>query len=471
MILPVILAGGSGTRLWPLSRTEHPKQFLNLINDSSLLENTLERVSSNNFLAPFVLCHQSHRFTTAEQLRLLNLSNASLLLEPESKNTAPALALAAFNAIKMHDDPVMVVLSADHSLSDVKVFEHAVMDASLLAERGYLVSLGVPASHPETGYGYIKKGEALNLANGYAISQFVEKPSFALAESFVASQQYLFNTGIFAFKASTFLQELKKFCPDIYQYCEMAVERSRNDLDFIRVDEGAFSKTPCISIDYAIMEKTKRAAVVPLNTPWSDIGSYASLWQACEQDSKGNVIKGDVIALDSTNSLITSENKLVTTLGVDNLVIVDTKDALLVTTKVHAQQVKTLVDTLAHQNRPELATHREVYRPWGKYDTLDDGENFLVKRVSVKPGEQLSLQKHSHRAEHWIVVKGQARATINERTHNVHANESVYIPIGAVHRLENVTDELLELIEVQTGEYLSEDDIIRLEDKYNRGLI
>lgn len=468
MIIPVILAGGSGTRLWPLSRADYPKQFLNLTNEFSLLENTLDRVSSKEYAAPLIVCNQSHRFLVAEQIRHLAIENAQILLEPESKNTAPAIALAAFHALTSHKDPYLLVLSADHSLDDKDVFNTAINHALNVAKKDYLVSLGVPATTPETGYGYIEPGNSIEQSHGFVISNFIEKPNIEVAQTYVDSGRYMFNTGIFLFRASLYLEELNKFHPCIYTGCKNAAQNTISDLDFIRVKTDAFSMLPSQSIDYAVMEKTKCAAVVPLSCSWSDIGSYNTLWNESRKCKQGNVIKGDVVAEKTRDSLIIAENKLVATLGVEDLVIVDTKDALLVSSRDQAQDVKQIVARLFQENRLEYSSHREVYRPWGKYDTVDVGGNFLVKRVTVKPGGQLSLQKHQFRAEHWIVVKGVAKTKINGIERLVSENESIYIPIGATHRLENSTDVDLELIEVQTGDYLSEDDIIRLSDKYNR---
>ena len=468
MIIPVILAGGSGTRLWPLSRADYPKQFLNLTNEFSLLENTLDRVLSKEYAAPLIVCNQSHRFLVAEQIRHLAIENAQILLEPESKNTAPAIALAAFHALTSHKDPYLLVLSADHSLDDKDVFNTAINHALNVAKKDYLVSLGVPATTPETGYGYIEPGNSIEQSHGFVISNFIEKPNIEVAQTYVDSGRYMFNTGIFLFRASLYLEELNKFHPCIYTGCKNAAQNMISDLDFIRVKTDAFSMLPSQSIDYAVMEKTKCAAVVPLSCSWSDIGSYNTLWNESRKCKQGNVIKGDVVAEKTRDSLIIAENKLVATLGVEDLVIVDTKDALLVSSRDQAQDVKQIVARLFQENRLEYSSHREVYRPWGKYDTVDGGDNVLVKRVTVKPGGQLSLQKHQFRAEHWIVVKGVAKTKINGIERLVSENESIYIPIGATHRLENSTDLDLELIEVQTGDYLSEDDIIRLSDKYNR---
>ena len=469
-IIPVIMCGGSGTRLWPLSRAQFPKQFLPLVNDTSMLQDTLARLPSQH-QAPVFICNEDHRFLVAEQVKQVNCGKATILLEPKGRNTAPAVALAALNALTDNDDALLLVLAADHVIKDTTAFHQAVNVATVAAEQGKLVTFGIVPTHAETGYGYIQKGSKQEEQQGndiYQVAKFVEKPNAATAQDYLDSGDYLWNSGMFLFKASRYLAELEKFRPDILSACRASMAKVEKDLDFTRHDKESFLQCADESIDYAVMEKTADAVVVPLDAGWSDVGSYSALWEVCQQDEHRNVIKGDVIAHDTSNSYIHSQNKLIATLGVDNLVIIDTPDAVLIANKDKVQNVKEIVNELKAKQRPESTIHREVYRPWGKYDSVDNGERFQVKRITVNPGAKLSVQMHHHRAEHWIIVSGTAKITLDEKTFLLSENQSTYIPIGVVHALENPGKLPLEMIEVQSGSYLGEDDIVRFEDKYGR---
>ena len=469
-ISPVIMCGGSGTRLWPLSRSQFPKQFSSLVNNTSMLQDTLARLPVQH-QAPVFICNEDHRFLVAEQVKQVKCNNATILLEPQGKNTAPAVALAALDALTDNEDTLLLVLAADHVIKDTKKFHQAVSVAAVSAQQGKLVTFGIVPTHAETGYGYIKKG---NKQSGkqenttYQVAQFVEKPNEETAQKYLASGEYLWNSGMFLFKASRYIEELAKFRPDILASCQESMAKVEKDLDFIRPEREAFLQCADESIDYAVMEKTDDAVVVPLDAGWSDVGSYSALWEVCQQDEHQNVIKGDVIAHDTNNSYIHSQNKLIATLGVDNLVVIDTPDAVLVADKDKVQNVKDIVNELKAQQRSETKLHREVYRPWGKYDSVDTGERFQVKRITVNPGAKLSVQMHHHRAEHWIIVSGTAKVTLDDKTILLSENQSTYIPIGVVHALENPGKLPLEMIEVQSGSYLGEDDIVRFEDKYGR---
>lgn len=466
MITPVIMAGGSGTRLWPLSRSNYPKQFLKLSGDHTMLQSTLNRLNGLSHSPAMLICNEEHRFIAAEQVRQLGIEHSGIFLEPVGRNTAPAIALAAFKVIEQGQDPLLLVLAADHVIEDIASFQHSVNQAAELAVRGKLVTFGIVGNKPETGYGYIKRGEQYQ--TGFVVNSFVEKPDEATAERYIASGDYYWNSGMFLFKASRFLSELKAFRPDIYESCKKAIKFQSNDLDFIRVDKTEFEACPDESIDYAVMEHTKDAVVVPMDAGWSDVGGFSALWEVSEQDANGNAFKGDVKAVDTKNTLVFGEDKLVATVGVKDLIIVNTKDAVLVAHKDKSQHVKAIVQQLKSEDRSEGKLHREVYRPWGKYDSVDSGERFQVKRITVKPGAKLSVQMHHHRAEHWIVVSGTAKVQIDDTEQFVTENESVYIPITAVHALENPGKVDLELIEVQSGSYLGEDDIVRFEDRYGR---
>jgi mannose-1-phosphate guanylyltransferase len=465
-ISPVIMCGGSGTRLWPLSRSLFPKQFLPLVNDTSMLQDTLQRLP-NSCSDPVFICNEEHRFLVAEQVRQLSLSHGTILLEPEGRNTAPAVALAALNALKNDEDAILLVLAADHVIKNTEAFHQVVSQASVAAEEGKLVTFGIVPTHAETGYGYIKKGEQQKEST-FKVAQFVEKPDEATAISYLTSGEFLWNSGMFLFKASRYIEELAKYRPDILEQCQKAMADVEYDLDFLRPHKTAFLACSNESIDYAVMEKTDAAVVVPLDAGWSDVGSYSALWEVCEKNEDKNVLKGDVIAQQTTNSYIHSQNKLITTVGVDNLVIIDTPDAVLVANKDKVQEVKQIVDQLKKEQRAEAVLHREVYRPWGKYDSVDSGERFQVKRITVKPGAKLSVQMHHHRAEHWIIVSGTAKVTIDDKSVLLSENQSAYIPIGSVHALENPGKLPLEMIEVQSGSYLGEDDIVRFADRYGR---
>ena len=470
MILPVIMAGGSGTRLWPLSRQLFPKQFLTLNGDSSMLQATALRLAGIEHKAPVVICNEEHRFSVAEQFRANKIANSGIILEPVGRNTAPAIALAAFNATKDGSDPLLLVLAADHVIKNSAAFCTSVEKAAVIAQTGKLVTFGIVPTAPETGYGYIKGGDSVSGAqsDAFVVSEFVEKPDLATAEKYLASGDYYWNSGMFLFKASTYLAELKTHRLDIYQACEQAFSATQSDSDFIRVDKAAFEACPDDSIDYAVMEKTTEAVVVPMDCGWSDVGSWSALWDIEDKDDNANALKGDVIAVNSTNSYVNAEERLVALIGLDDVVVVETKDAILVAKKSEVQQVKKVVENLKANDRSEYKLHREVYRPWGKYDSVDNGERFQVKRITVKPGAKLSVQMHHHRAEHWIVVSGTAMVTNGDKDILLTENQSTYIPIGVIHALENPGKVDLELIEVQSGSYLGEDDIVRFEDRYGR---
>ena len=463
-ILPVILSGGSGTRLWPLSREAYPKQFLQLSGTHSMLQSTWLRVADVAAQPPIVVANEAHRFVAAEQLQQVGTTPSAILLEPIGRNTAPAIAAAALEARRNGEDPLLLVLPSDHLIRDVEHFHQAITQAAAIAEQGKLVTFGIQPTAPETGYGYIKAtaGEGAR-----AIERFVEKPDLATAEAYVASGEYYWNSGMFLFRASRYLAELQRFRPDILGAVRAALEAAQRDGDFIRLDKAAFAASPSDSIDYAVMEKTDSAMVLPVDIGWNDVGSWSALWDVSEQDAEGNARHGDVIAIDSHNSYAYAR-RLVALVGVDDLVVVETDDAVLVAHKDKVQQVKEVVARLKAEQRSHAILHREVHRPWGSYDSVDQDDGFQVKRIKVKPGARLSLQSHRHRAEHWIVVRGIARVTRDNDVFDLHANQSTYIPLGARHRLENPGLETLELIEVQSGDYLGEDDIVRYEDVYGR---
>jgi mannose-1-phosphate guanylyltransferase len=477
-ILPVVMAGGSGTRLWPLSRALYPKQFLRLADDNTMIQATIQRLQglesqSIDSLDPIIICNNDHRFIVAEQMRSSNQRTHSIILEPAGRNTAPAIALAALEARKHGEDPILLVLAADHLIQDLEAFHSSIADAVSYAQEDRLVTFGIQANAPETGYGYIHRGPSLMLEDGtskagFSVNRFVEKPDLETATNYINSGEYYWNSGMFMFKASRYLEELKAYRPDILEQCELAMKGVTHDLDFLRLDDEAFMNCADESIDYAVMEKTENAVVVPMDAQWSDVGSWSSLWDVSEKDEQGNAIHGDVISTQTQNSYIYSDGRLVSTLGIDNLVVVETKDTVLVANKNAIQDVKSIVQTLKAQGRNEWKNNREVYRPWGIYDSIDQGERYQVKRITVKPGAKLSVQMHYHRAEHWIVVSGTAKVTVADDTFIVSENESTYIPIGAVHALENPGSIPLELIEVQSGAYLGEDDIVRFEDRYGR---
>lgn len=468
MLFPVIMAGGSGSRLWPLSRQLNPKQFLPLADaELSMLQATIQRLDGLQVGLPRLICNEQHRFLAAEQLRQLGMEQANILLEPVGRNTAPAIALAALQAVAEADDPILLVLAADHLIQDVAAFHTSIRTALPLAADGKLVTFGIVPTHPETGYGYIEQGASVG-AGGYAVNRFVEKPDLATARDYLACGNYFWNSGMFMFRASRYLQELERFQPAILSACRAALARGQQDMHFTRVDADAFAACPDDSIDYAVMEKTADAVMVSLDAGWSDIGSWSALWEVSAKDADGNVFKGDVLGQATHNTYVHADSRLVATVGVEDLVIVETKDAVLVAHKDKVQDVKKIVECIKADGRQEHLNHREVYRPWGMYDSIDSGHRYQVKRITVQPGAKLSVQMHHHRAEHWIVVSGTAKVTNGDNTYLVTENQSTYIPIGQIHALENPGVIPLELIEVQSGSYLGEDDIVRFEDKYGR---
>lgn len=475
-LLPVILSGGSGTRLWPLSREKHPKQLLPLVDEESMLQGTVRRLDGiPGVLAPLLVCNEDHRFVIAEQVRQLG-KEGTLLLEPAGRNTAPALTLAALWAVRDGSDPVLVVMPADHVILEAPVFRAAVTQAAALAETGLAVTFGITPDCAETGYGYIQKGTPLpGQTSAFQLARFVEKPDRATAQSYLDSGEYLWNSGIFVLKASVWLAALAQCRPDILGACRAAMEETKCDGDFVRVNRDAFAASPSDSIDYAVMERLTcgtpglpQGAVIPLSAGWSDVGAWDSLWKVLAKDTSGNAIRGDVLLEGSCNTLVISESRLVTCIGVSDLIVVETDDAVLVAHHDATQDVKKIVDRLKAAKRNVAQWHRKVHRPWGWYDGVDAGERFQVKRICVKPGASLSLQMHHHRAEHWVVVRGTASVTRGEETFLVSENQSTYIPIGTRHRLENPGKVPLEMIEVQSGSYLGEDDIVRYEDTYGR---
>ena len=468
MITPVILSGGSGTRLWPLSREAYPKQFINLVNDNSLLGDTVERVEAlDDVQHLIVVSNEAHRFMVAGCLQTHDhLNNSSIILEPIGRNTAPAIALAAYKAIEVDADAVLLIMPADHVIKESSLFAEAVNKGKKAALEGKLATFGIVPDSPHTGYGYIKSGEQQH--EWSAVDQFVEKPNEETAKEYISTGKYYWNSGMFMFRADRYLQELEKFQPEMVSTCKAALEKSSTDLDFIRVDEKSFAASPNDSIDYAVMEKTDSAVVVPLDAGWSDVGSWSALWEIHQQDENGNVCKGDVIMEDVNNSYIHSESRLVAAIGVDDHVIVETDDVILVADKSRVQDVKKLVAQLKQQDRHEHRFHKKVHRPWGSYEGITNSDRFQVKRIMVNPGAKLSLQKHHHRAEHWIVVQGTALVTRGTEEILLTEDQSTYIPLGTIHRLENPGVIPLELIEVQTGSYLGEDDIVRLDDTYGR---
>ncbi len=466
MLIPVIMAGGSGTRLWPLSRRMLPKQFLNLNGDHSMLQQTLLRLDGVTTRAPVVVCNQEHRFLAADQLEEIDSQGYEIVLEFEGRNTAPAIAVAALLAMKQEQDPMMLVLAADHIIGDVNAFHAAIQEAESLAQQDLLVTFGIVPTAAETGYGYIQRGASCG--KGFKVSQFVEKPDLQRAVEYLATGDFYWNSGMFLFRASLFLEELQRFRPDIEEACRAAVEKGRKDLDFFRLDEQSFSACPSESIDYAVMEKSDRSAVVPLDAGWSDVGSWSALWELDAKDENHNAMHGDVLLFDTRNSLVHAQDRLVTTVGIDGVVVIETKDAVLVADKSQSQEVRHIIEELRAKERPEDQFHRVVYRPWGSFDSIEEGERFKVKRITVKPGAKLSVQMHHHRAEHWIVVSGTARVTKGDETILLTENESIYMGVGETHALENPGVIPLDIIEVQTGSYLGEDDIVRFEDIYGR---
>jgi mannose-1-phosphate guanylyltransferase / mannose-6-phosphate isomerase len=468
-MIPVILSGGSGSRLWPLSRKQFPKQFLALTGADTLFQQTIKRLRLPGMQPPLLVCNQEHRFIVQEQLKEQQLESQATLLEPFGRNTAPAVAIAALKLLAEGRDELLLILPADHVLEDQQAFETALQVAQKAAEHGEMVLFGIPASRPETGYGYIRSMADDSLPQGVVrVQSFVEKPDEERARAFVESGEYFWNSGMFLFRASRYLEELKQHDPDIYDTCLLALERSTQEDDLVLIDAATFECCPDNSIDYAVMEKTRRACLVPLNAGWNDVGSWSSIWDVHNKDNNGNVTKGDVMVHNSRNCLVHGNGKLVSVIGLDDIVVVETKDAMMIAHRDHVQDVKTVVKQLDAQGRSETQNHCEVYRPWGSYDSVDMGGRYQVKHISVKPGATLSLQMHHHRAEHWIVVSGTAEVTCDDKVFLLTENQSTYIPMTSVHRLSNPGKIPLEIIEVQSGSYLGEDDIERLEDIYGR---
>jgi len=465
-MIPVILSGGSGTRLWPLSRGQYPKQFLPLVSDHTMIQETLLRLTGVSGLqAPIAVCNENHRFMMAEQLLEIEAKPAAIILEPIGKNTAPAVTMAALSAASEED--ILLILPADHVISDLLTFHRAVEQAKILAEQGFMVTFGIVPNQPETGYGYIKR-DIIQYEAAFGVAAFVEKPDAETANQYVTSGDYYWNSGMFAFKAGTFLSELEKFNPEMLSICRQTLSAAKVDMDFVRLDKELFATCPADSIDYAVMEKTDKAVVIPLDAGWNDVGSWSALWDVTSKDAHGNAISGDVLTVDSHNSFIHAQSKLVAVIGVNNLVVVETADAVMIAPKDRVQEVKQIVDQLKQLGRSEADLHRKASRPWGNYDLVDYGERHQTKRIIVKPGAKLSLQRHHHRAEHWVVVKGTALVTKGKETLLITENESTYIPLGVVHCLENPGVIPLEIVEVQSGSYLGEDDIVRFDDQYGR---
>ncbi len=469
-LYPVILSGGSGTRLWPLSRQALPKQLLPLASRHSMLQETVLRLAGLPELAPpLMICNDEHRFMIAEQLREIDIVPSAIVLEPVGRNTAPAVAVAALRLQQLDENALMLVLPADHLISDVPAFHRAVQTAASVAQEDRLATFGIVAGSPETGYGYIRRGDSLaGIEGAYAVAAFVEKPDQATAVSYIASGDYYWNSGMFLFRARDYLTELEACRPEMLAACRNALARAKMDLDFIRLDRESFAACPADSIDYAVMEHTRKAAMIPADIGWNDIGAWSALWEVGEKDEAGNVIRGDVLLDGARNNFVRAESRLVAALGVEDLVIVETSDAVLVARMDQVQDVKRIVDRLKSGDRYEHLTHTKVFRPWGWYEGIDEGERFQVKRIMVKPGEKLSLQMHHHRAEHWVVVSGTAKVICDAEEKLITENQSTFIPLGGRHRLENPGKLPLHLIEVQSGPYLGEDDIVRFEDIYKR---
>lgn len=467
-LIPVILCGGSGTRLWPLSREGYPKQFLRLLGKESMLQQTVQRLTGLQDVGPAILvCNESSRFVAAEQMREIGVDHARMLLEPMRRNTAPAIAVAALQALEDGADPLLLVLPSDHVIQDGAAFRDAIEAGRAAASEGQLLTFGITPTGPETGFGYIRAGET-TVGEARKVMQFVEKPNLATAEEYVASGNYFWNSGMFLFRASRYIEELTRYQPAVVEACRAALTAATKDLDFIRLDSTAYAGSPDIAVDYAVMEPTERAAMVALDAGWNDIGSWAAVLEVAEKDGANNATLGDVVLQDCTDCLVQSSTRLVTAVGMRDTVIIETADAVLVIDAAQAQNTKGLVAELMARQRPEASMHREVFRPWGSYDSIGNGERFQVKRISVKPGAKLSLQMHHHRAEHWVVVSGTAKITNGDKEYLLTENQSTYIPVGVVHSLENPGKIMLELIEIQSGGYLGEDDIVRLQDRYGR---
>ena len=472
-LIPVILCGGTGTRLWPLSRASYPKQYWNLTgqNDQSLLQRTQLRLKKlKEIKDPILICNQDHRFIVAEQIREINVDANSIILEPIGRNTAPAITIAALKACEKGEDPLLLILAADHEIQDIEKF-HAVINAAIpYAERGRLITFGIVPTSAETGYGYIKSNTSINKANlnGIEITQFVEKPNKETAQKFLNDKRFTWNSGMFLFRASIILKEIERLAPEILNYCKESLNKGNQDLDFFRLDKESFENCENLAIDVAIMEKTNLGTVIPLDAGWSDVGSWKNLWITGDKDSQGNIIQGNVITKNSKNCYLRSESRLVVGIGINNLAVIETDDAILISDMDETQKAKNIVEELEKKSASEGKAHRKIYRPWGNYFSVVEGKNWQVKRIEVKPGESLSLQKHNHRAEHWVVVKGTALIERDNKKELLERNQSTYIPIGCKHRLSNPGKIPVELIEVQSGDYLGEDDIIRYEDIYGR---
>ncbi len=470
-IIPVILSGGSGSRLWPLSRSSFPKQYLNLeTNNHTLLQNTYLRLKGiKNLQDPIIICNNEQRFIVADQMKSLNVNLQSLILEPFGRNTAPAVALASIKSIDKNDDPILLIFPSDHKIKDVKEFHKAIQEAIKFALEGNIVTFGIRPNSPEVGYGYIESHDEISRENRASkIRRFIEKPNYGLANKLFKDKHYLWNSGMFLAKASTIISEMKKFEPNIVNLCEKEIQRSQKDLNFIRIDGKFFKKCPSISIDIAIMEKTKLGVVIPLDAGWNDLGSWKSIWEESSTDDNKNTLQGKTYIKDVKNSFLKSDKRLLVGLGLENILVIDTEDAILVANKDSINSIKDLVKELEENNYSEVKLNKKVYRPWGNYKTVIKGDTWQVKRLEINPHECISLQLHNFRSEHWIVVQGIAKIEINEKVSFLNVNESVYVPIGEKHRLSNENETILILIEVQTGEYLGEDDIVRFEDKYKR---
>ena len=469
MLHPVLLCGGSGTRLWPLSRQAVPKQFLSLVSSQSLLQETLGRLKGiGDLAAPIAVCNHEHRFLVADQLQEIGVVPHSILLEPLARNTAPAVALAAYCALKNDPDALLLVLPSDHVVRDVPAFHRAVALAQKLASEGNLTTFGIVPNRAETGYGYIERGERLG-KEAFAVKRFVEKPDAARAQSFLKNGRFYWNSGMYLLPAQAFVDELEQHAPEVAKAARLAWENAQSDLDFCRVDADEWAKCPSISVDYAVMEHTDKAAVVPVDMGWSDVGSYDALWEIATKDANGNAARGEVAFMESKRCYVNAEKQLVTLLGVEDLVVVVTPDAILVSHKNATQNVKSVVDNLKAQGRTEHETHKKVFRPWGSYEGVDKGDRFQVKQLVVKPGQKSSMQIHHHRSEHWVVVKGTAEVTLGDKNHLLTEDQSIYIPLGIPHRIFNPGRIPMHFIEVQSGSYLEEDDIVRIDDQYGRG--
>lgn len=467
-MIPVVLSGGSGSRLWPLSRAMHPKQFLSIGGEYSLFQSTLKRLAKieSISLTPIVVSNEDHRFLVAEQCRALGVTPSAILLEPCGRNTAPAIAAAVVKALSTGKDELLLVLPADHAIDNIEALQSAFEAGAIAANNGNIVTFGIVPNKPETGYGYIRVAEKVHTTQ--PVEAFVEKPDFETAQGYLEDGRYYWNSGMFLFKASVMLEQLRTHAPLVLQSVEAALEAATNDLDFTRLNSEAFGAAENISIDYAVMERSDKVAVLPLDAGWNDVGSWSAVWEIADKDTEGNATRGDVILEATRNAYVHAEHRMVSVLGLDDIVVVETADAVMVTSKDKAQDVKLLVDQIKKSKRTEATNHRKVYRPWGAYDSIDNGTRYQVKRITVAPGQKLSVQMHHHRAEHWIVVTGTAKVTIGDEDVLLTENQSTYIPVGVIHALENPGKIPLEMIEVQSGTYLGEDDIVRFEDRYGR---